>query len=691
MNELIRRCIQLLVSNRPMNSILTLLLDYVVQRTENKCGFIGERKLTRDNSVFYRYHAVTTDGPWMSFNEHMTKYANQGYFDLDTEHAMHKDISIGDIHINNSPKITKVGHPPVEKTLFLPLHDSNGVVIGILGLSGPTDFTPEIADSYAEYVDVCSYILQLSVERNNINYHKNRFLTNIGNALREPIDGMLNVRRIANNDHLSASQKQYIDIVAFYSMKLLDMVNDIQDYTRMVSGTLSLVNKTMDLKKCLDAVYLISQQKTSQNVSLTFERADDLPSIIVADEVRITQILVNLVDNACKFTTNGNVKLKVSCAPAYGNGNAPAPGNAPAYGNGNAPETHELLFEVSDTGIGMTAEQVYNIFGGTYVATSDEKQVGIGLGLMIVKYLIEMFGGTVRMESTPNVGTTVRFNLFVGHKHVLSLEEIKKKFKGTYALLYGKVPISGLIDTLTVYGVKCIASDNPKEVLKFLTHPSFVDKFSMIFTDKDGMGSLALPSDVLDVVNIVQVDETVSVADNDNNFIMSLPINKQNIADLLTAMITDAKRPVAVPPVPVTTGRILIAEDDKDSARILIDLLKRMGYKDIDTVTDGLELYVKLTTQTPQTKYQIVFVSLSIDILDGITAVKRYKQLQATQAPAAQSPVIIAITTQQQSSQDLKDQCYAAGMNAYLIKPITANDVSHWGSGSKRNSFFQKK
>jgi signal transduction histidine kinase len=677
MNELIRRCIQLLVSNRPMNSILTLLLDYVIQRTENKCGFIGERKLARDNSVFYRYHAVSAaNGTWTSFNEYMTKYTNQGYFDLDTEHEMHKDISIGDIHINNSPKITKVGHPPIEKTIFLPLHDTNGVVIGILGLSGPTDFTPEIAEGYTEYVDMCSYILQLSVERNNINCHKNRFLANIGNALREPIDGMLNVRRIAHNDHLTASQKQYIDIVAFYSMKLLDMVNDIQDYTRMVSGTLSLVNKTMDLKKCLDAVYLISQQKTTQNVGLTFERAEDLPSIIVADEVRITQILVNLLDNACKFTTNGNVKLKITCRQTCG----------------TRAESHELCFEVSDTGIGMTAEQVYNIFGGTYVATSDEKHVGIGLGLMIVKYLIEMFGGEVSMKSTPNIGTTVKFNLFVGHKHVLSSDEIKKKFNGTYALLYGKVPVSGLIEGLSLYGIKCIASDNPKEALKFLTHPSFADKFSMVFTDKDGRdgngkdgtGALSLPSNS---INIVQVDDGVSVADNDNNFIMSLPVNKQNVADLLTAMITDAKRPVANGGT-TFTGRILIAEDDKDSTRILIDLLKRMGYTDIDTVTDGLELYVKLTTQTPQTAYQIVFVSLTIDILDGITAIKRYKQLVQPQP----QPVIIAMTTQQLSSQDVKDQCYAAGMNAYLIKPITASDINHWGTAgsSRRQSLFQK-
>lgn len=656
MNELIRKCIHLLVSNRPITSILTILLDYVIQQTGNKYGFIGERKVGKDNAVFYRYHAITENFPGCLLNTYMSTYKSQGYFDLDEEHSMQSYISTGEIYINNSPKITKVGHPPVEKILFLPLHDANNTVIGILGLAGSFDFTIEIADSYAEYTDMCGYILQLAIDRNNMNYHKNRFLTNVGNALRDPINGMLNVRKIVNSAQMTPVQKQYIDVVTFYSMKLLDMVNDIQDYTRMVSGNLILVNKSMDIHKCLDAVQLITQQKTSANVTLTFNRNGNLPSMIVADEVRITQILVNLLDNACKFTTKGSITLDISASPSVNN-------------------THEIMCTISDTGIGMTQEQVYNIFGGTYIATHDS-HTGVGLGLLIVKYLIEMFGGHISMESSPSSGTTVRFNLFVGHKHNLSIDQIKSHFRGTYALLHGTAFSHDIIDNLAIYGIKCIQSSNITEALRLLHHKSFKEKFKFKMVcfwhtndiDKDTIKQACNSS-----VAMVTLSDSVAVPDDDSNFILNIPLSTRSIEDLLTSIIVDSKPIIKPNHSIVAKTRILIAEDNPESLQILTELLKRQGYTDIDTVTDGLELYIKLTTQTSGTTYQIVFVNIHIEVLDGITAIKRYKQIPSSPTSSqTNSQIIVGMS----HCSTFKDQCYEAGMNAFILKPVTVSDIS---------------
>ena len=311
--ELLRKCIHLLVTNRSLNSILTILLDFIVHQTGNKFGLIGERKINNQREVFYRYHAFTQSSGSTVSNSNFTApldYLTKGYFDLSHEHLMHKDINIGEIYINNTPKVLP-GHPPIEKTVFLPLHDTEQSVIGVLGLSGPQEFTREIADSYKPYVEMCSYILQLAIEKNSINHHKTRFLFNVGNALKNPIDGILNVSKMTNSIQLTAAQKQYIDAVTFYSIKLLDLVNDIQDYTKMLSGTLNLVNKTMNLKQCLDTVILIAQQKADQNVTVNLEVDLNLPTIVVADEVRLTQLLVNLLDNSCKFTKRGQISLSV--------------------------------------------------------------------------------------------------------------------------------------------------------------------------------------------------------------------------------------------------------------------------------------------------------------------------------------------------------------------------------------------
>jgi len=646
--ELLRKCIHLLVSNRSMNSILNILLDYVVIQTGNTNGFIGERKIRNNNQVYYRYHAVYNIGS--GFSKYIDEYKTHGFFDLeDKDHTMHEDISIGDIHIKNVTANLPAAHPPVEKSIFLPLHDTSKSVIGILGLSGKHDFTAEKAASYAGYIDMCSYILQLAIERNSMNFQKNRFLTNVSNALREPIDGMLSMKKQTLTT-LTPAQKQYIDVVTFYSMKLLDMVNDIQDYTRMVSGNLVLVNRTMDLHACLDAVKLISEQNAHPRVSVNVVK-NDLPAIVVADEVRITQILVNLMDNACKFTTRGSINMEISARP------------------GTNDHTHELLFEISDTGAGMTPEQVYNIFGGTYIALSktnaNEKHVGIGLGLLIVKYLIEMFGGSISLTSNLQVGTTVKFNLFVGKKHELSKEQIKHNYKGTFALLHGNIGCK-LSEQLAKYGIKSIQSANLKEAQAFLVHKSF--RFSMIFCGDAPMVDKEVLSRHCSMANInfISLTSTVSVSDDDNKYILLLCKDFEiKVKELLTAMITDAKHE-SKHAAAKDHGRILIAEDNEDNMKHLISLLNLIGFYDIDTVNDGLELYVKLTANT--VKYSMVFVSVTLSVLDGITAIKRFKQ--TTVSPVRQM-IIIGMS----DKSEMETDCLDAGMDDFLVKPITLPEL----------------
>jgi CheY-like chemotaxis protein len=169
-------------------------------------------------------------------------------------------------------------------------------------------------------------------------------------------------------------------------------------------------------------------------------------------------------------------------------------------------------------------------------------------------------------------------------------------------------------------------------------------------------------------VNIICVNDTCPQRQKDNSFILTQPVNHEAVTNLLTAIITDTKKPSMKTKDP--PGRILIAEDNKEHLAILIDLLKRLNYTDIDTVSDGLELYIKLTSRA--SVYQMVFVNVHIGVLDGITVVKRYKQ-------TVLSPVIHTMIIGMSDNHDLKDQCYDAGMNGYIVKPVKQKDLNHIG------------
>jgi len=687
MSDLVRKCIHLLVSNRSMNSILTILLDYILQQTNNTHGFIGERKqadtssttsaastttstssTSTSTSTIYRHHAISFPSSTPS-----PEYSTNGYIDVKVkEHEMYKNVNFGEIYINNNPQSVLPGYSKYNNIICLPLHNVDNCVIGIIGLSGPTDFTKEMAESdlYKHYTEMCAYILQLAIERANISYHKNTFLSNVSHALREPIEGILGVSKLTTNIKLTPVQQQYIDAVTFYSIKLLDMVNDIQDYTKMVSGNLQLINKTMSLQQCLDTIMLITQQKIENvhDVTLTLTTSGILPDTVVADEVRLTQILVNILDNACKFTKKGKIALHVSNLTDI-KSQVPLP---PLKVKAKSKPQHQLEFTITDTGVGMTSEQVQNIFGCTPYSTTS----GVGLGIQIVKYLVEMFGGTVNINSAPGVGTEVKFTLNVGKKIQLTDEQIKQGFDNTQCIFYSEVRNQELIDSLSAYGIQAVYVSSLKEFKKKI--PSAL-KPAKPASKKPGPLNLTLTltvvifgkvakDDKTEVLNslsaaqlyIINTEKTV-IREDDVYYLINS--SKDAVADVLTAIINNIKETVNTPAV---KHRILIAEDDTASQDLIVSLLRKIGYQDIDMVSDGLEMYLKLTSQ----EYDMVFVSLTIKVLDAITAVKKYRDAHSSKT----APVIIAVASSITS--DIKASCYAAGMNGYVLKPVKATDLA---------------
>ena len=221
---------------------------------------------------------------------------------------------------------------------------------------------------------------------------KSAFLAMMSHELRTPLNGVLGMARALQRTQLDPRQQGYVDTILRSGDGLLAILNDVLDISKIEAGRMDLEVGAFDLKALGDqAVELWSEIAASKGLALTCEAEPGLPALVLGDETRVRQVVLNLLSNALKFTETGAVTLTLRAAPA-------------ADGDGGV----EIL--VADTGIGMTLEQQANLFRpyAQAEASTARKFGGTGLGLAICRKLSSMMGGEIRVESAPGDGSTFR-------------------------------------------------------------------------------------------------------------------------------------------------------------------------------------------------------------------------------------------------------------------------------------------
>lgn len=223
------------------------------------------------------------------------------------------------------------------------------------------------------------------------NRAKSEFLSNMSHELRTPLHGVLGYAQILRRDATtSPGQRENLEAIERCGQHLLTLINDILDLTKIEAGQMRLDIQATDLQQLLEDVRMIvAQRAVSKGLQLHISLAADLPTAVYTDAVKLKQILLNLLGNAVKFTQQGSVTLHA----------------------GPLADEH-LVFEVSDTGVGIPADKIGSIFDPFHQAREGQAIDGTGLGLAINQRLISLLGGeTFRVESEPGVGSRFRFQI----------------------------------------------------------------------------------------------------------------------------------------------------------------------------------------------------------------------------------------------------------------------------------------
>ena len=224
---------------------------------------------------------------------------------------------------------------------------------------------------------------------------KSTFLATMSHEIRTPMNGVIGMTSLLGETSLTTEQADYVNVIRTSGESLLNVINDVLDFSKIESGHMQLEEKSFGLRKCVaDVIDLFANKAKTQGITLLCEIDQALPERLIGDASRLRQVLINLVNNAIKFTPQGKVRLQVTQLSA-------------------SEKEVSLRFEISDTGIGIPAEKQSQLFKAfSQVDSSDTRRYeGTGLGLVISERLVNLMKGTIRVKSKVNEGSAFYFQI----------------------------------------------------------------------------------------------------------------------------------------------------------------------------------------------------------------------------------------------------------------------------------------
>jgi signal transduction histidine kinase/CheY-like chemotaxis protein len=501
---------------------------------------------------------------------------------------------------------------------------------------------------------------------------KSDFLANMSHEIRTPMNAIIGLSHLALGTSLDRKQRDYLDKIYASGQNLLGIINDILDFSKIEAGKLDMEAVDFNLAEVLDDLANVVNIKAAEkDLELIIDLDSEVPLGLKGDPLRLNQILVNLANNAIKFTEQGEITISIERLQ-------------------DSKDDVGLRFAVHDTGIGMTAEQQGRLFQAFSQAdtSTTRKFGGTGLGLTISKRLAEMMGGEIGVESEAGKGSTFWFTArFSGgaQLQVRGPQAVPEELRDQRVLVVDDHPNSRLILTryLESFGLVTGEASSGAEAIDELEHSGLPYRLVLMDWKMPGMDGIEATRRILGHAAIKQVPDIIMVtaygrdelleqaeAAGVKGFLVK-PVSPSSLLDAILETTGQAvvhapgKRGAVVIRESLRGARVLVVDDNEINQQVAEELLSQAGLQ-VSVADNGRKAVDALLAHPGE--FDGVLMDIQMPVMDGYTATSeirkdtRYRELP-----------IIAMTANAMVGD--RDKALAAGMNDHVAKPIDVSEL----------------